>query len=269
MSERMSYQRRRMPMRYACALLLSFSAATDQWVTDGAVREAVAEFASDKLNEQQSQQAVKSRDYTQIALENRSTQWTANPNGEAVIDNLSIPSHQKEYVKFVFNGVKYAMNNGSQVNPQLMMAVPIIETGYGTDTLSNESNNHHGIKGATAECGSVTSPTREEINGEDIFIEDEFKCYTDKFGSFVDFSGLMGRKPHFSEVVPCSGSLEDAANALQHEVDPVTCDIIAYQQSISPITGKKVLGHATDSSYVAVVQDVAQFIHVDELFYPA
>lgn len=260
MSERM------MPLRIAVPLLIASPVVMDQWVTDGLVREAAIEFLQDGMNDSNE---LALPEYQEVHITNHNASWQANPNGEAIIDNLKLPQHQKDYVKFAFNAVKYALENGAQTNPAMMLSIPIIETGYGTDGLSERANNHFGIKGSTEECGSVDSETFEEINGQQIDIVDSFKCYDSPFGSFVDFDSMMKRLPHFADVIPCSGDLTTASNALQHEVDPMTCEIIAYQQETSPVTGNRVLGHATGSAYVALVEDVAHLIHAEELFTPA
>lgn len=95
----------------------------------------------------------------------------------------------------------------SGIPAEILFAQMCIESGYGSSALGNA---YFGIKAKENEP-SVTSKTKEEINGEEITITDEFKAYSSMEESIEDHTDLL--LSQYKQYVT-TGSIEDWCDAL-------------------------------------------------------
>jgi hypothetical protein len=249
--------------------LLLVAGYLDEHMTEGVVRQKAAELLGEFLGNQSGQEREFNAPVRTEVVSNPNSKWVGNPQTKELIaslDNLS--QSQKDYVWFAYNGALKVLEEGGHENPAGIVGVAILETGYGTDALSPISNNHFGIKGV-GDAGTVNMQTREVLNGQDAYIVDGFKAYGDAYGSFVDFSKMHDRLAHYADVAYCSSTPEGMLNAMQFELDLNTCEILATQGEMSPVTDTVVLGHATDPNYVSAVMDVINSIGAEQFFLPA
>lgn len=92
----------------------------------------------------------------------------------------------KEFLDFAG---KYAKEVAAEhgLYASVMMAQTALETGYGKSSLSTIANNFFGIKAGTGYRGySIIMPTWEEVNGERVKIDAEFRFYPSYAESFAD-----------------------------------------------------------------------------------
>jgi hypothetical protein len=142
---------------------------------------------------------------------------------------------QQEYYTKVYNAVYAAAVAQGLPNPEVIArlgaAQSSLETGYGK-SMPSGSNNAFGIKG-TGSAGSVNSSTREVINGQSVYINDNFRAYSSIEESASDYVSLLNSKSRYASVVSAT-NIDDAASAL----------------------GKS--GYATDPSYGSTVASIAK-----------
>jgi flagellum-specific peptidoglycan hydrolase FlgJ len=86
----------------------------------------------------------------------------------------------------------YAQEQGRiyGILPAFIMAVAMLETGYGKSTLCNQANNLFSIKGEY-EGKSISLPTIEYINGKRVTVQAKFRKYPSFRESCRDFCELI------------------------------------------------------------------------------
>lgn len=95
----------------------------------------------------------------------------------------------------------------SGIPAEILFAQICIESAYGS---AAPGNNYFGIK-ANGNESSVTSETKEEVNGKEVTIVDEFKAYASMEESIEDHTDLLLN--NYQEYVT-TGSIEDWCDAL-------------------------------------------------------
>lgn len=123
------------------------------------------------------------------------------------------------------------------VPASVTMAQAILESGWGQSELTQEANNFFGIKcnGESEHSnGCVTKRTREVINGQEIWVDAEFRSYATPADSFTDHGAFLRDNARY-------------ANAFNFQDDP--------DQFIREVHQA---GYATDPNYSSVVIGLMQ-----------
>lgn len=85
--------------------------------------------------------------------------------------------------------------------PSLIMAQAILESEWGESTLAADYNNFFGIKADSSWTGkSVNLQTREVIDNNDIYINDNFRVYDSPKQSFQDRADFLRLNARYSDV---------------------------------------------------------------------
>ena len=125
-------------------------------------------------------------------------------------------SQRAEYItKFTQAVVNAAKGTG--LFPSLFMAQAILESGNGQSSLAKKYNNHFGIKASKGWKGKVVDmKTREVFNGNEVFIKDGFRWYTNPLDSFKDRVDFLKKNLRYAKYgVFTAKSPEEQADALQ------------------------------------------------------
>ena len=118
----------------------------------------------------------------------------------------------KQFTLAVVNAAK-----GTGLFPSLFMAQAILESGNGQSSLAKKYNNHFGIKASKDWKGKVIDmKTREVFNGNEVFIKDGFRWYTNPLDSFKDRVDFLKKNQRYAKHgVFTAKSPEEQADALQ------------------------------------------------------
>lgn len=142
---------------------------------------------------------------------------------------------QKDYYTKVYNAVYAAAVAKGLPNPEVIArlgaAQSSLETGYGK-SMPAGSNNAFGIKGS-GPAGSVNSRTREVVNGQNIYINDNFRAYNNFEESATDYVNFLTKNKRYASVISAT-NIDDAATAIGRS------------------------GYATDPTYGTVVRSIAK-----------
>lgn len=101
--------------------------------------------------------------------------------------------------------------------PSVFAAQAILESGVfkGGSTLARDYNNYFGIKKGSSWTGkTVTLSTKENYNGIDVYIKDEFRVYDTPRQSFEDRVNLLLNSSRYKDVYTYD-TPEEQAKALQ------------------------------------------------------
>lgn len=125
------------------------------------------------------------------------------PPGQTVGKTVNFKGTQQEYYTKVYNAVYAAAVAKGLPNPEVIArlgaAQSSLETGYGK-SMPAGSNNAFGIKG-TGPAGSVSSRTKEVINGQYVEIRDNFRVYNNFEESAVDYVDFLAKNKRYKPVL--------------------------------------------------------------------
>lgn len=110
---------------------------------------------------------------------------------DLVMNNLLMnPGQQSNFIREI---TPYAMKVAKENNlfPSVMIAQAVIESASGTSGLSANYNNYFGIKGSFGSDSSVVMPTQEYYSASPVTIDQPFRKYADREGSFRDNAALL------------------------------------------------------------------------------
>ena len=125
-------------------------------------------------------------------------------------------SQRADYIKqFTIAVVNAAKGTG--LFPSLFMAQAILESGNGQSSLAKKYNNHFGIKASKDWKGKVIDmKTREVFNGNEVFIKDGFRWYTNPLDSFKDRVDFLKKNQRYAKHGVFTAKFpEEQADALQ------------------------------------------------------
>ncbi len=125
------------------------------------------------------------------------------------------------------------------VLPSVTVAQAILESGWGSSTLSTQAHNLFGIKGSY-HGQYVNMPTREVYNGQSVYINDNFRKYDNN-----------------------SESVEDHGNFLY--VNSRYRNLLGDRNYVSVANKLRQDGHATDPSYANLLIELVQEYNLTQL----
>lgn len=103
--------------------------------------------------------------------------------------NKVVANPQTQQALFINEVAPYAYKVAKEnhILPSVLIAQSVIESDSGRSTLASQYHNYFGIKGSWNDKGSVVMPTQEyyaENGGQPVTVNQPFKIYTDRAGSF-------------------------------------------------------------------------------------
>jgi flagellum-specific peptidoglycan hydrolase FlgJ len=170
--------------------------------------------------------------------------YVLNDEQNGLIDSLSLSPSQKAFLKQVTAGAIGLHQRGSKVNPEVVIAQSILESGWGGSDLTKQANNYFGMKAGTAWKGkTVVMPTREFINGSWVTVDATWQAFASAEECFAEYEKFIQERTHF-------------ADALQHSSNPEE-----YVKAL--VNGD--LKYATDPSYVQKIMGTVKANHLSRI----
>lgn len=159
---------------------------------------------------------------------------------QADLSSLHFSNNQRcqNFIQSVAPG---AINGWKQygVLPSVTVAQAILESGWGSSTLSTQAHNLFGIKGSY-HGHYVNMPTREVYNGRSVYINDNFRAYANN-----------------------SESVEDHGNFLY--VNSRYHNLLGDRNYVSVANKLRQDGYATDPSYASLLIQLVQEYNLTQL----
>lgn len=106
---------------------------------------------------------------------------------------------QQDFIQSVAAGAVEGWNE-YKVLPSITVAQAILESGWGTSSLSTQAHNLFGIKGAY-NGQSVTMSTREVYNGRSVYVNANFRAYPSNSESVTDHGRFLYENSRYSNLL--------------------------------------------------------------------
>jgi len=143
------------------------------------------------------------------------------PGGTGPIDPATLPRTGNAFMDSIAaDAIRTQRETG--VPASVTMAQAMIESGSGRSGLTRRANNYFGIKG-TGPAGSVTMPTREVVNGQNVMVDARFRAYHNAQESFTDHANLLANGRRYQTAMSHRDDAEQFArdiHAAGYATDP-------------------------------------------------
>ena len=106
---------------------------------------------------------------------------------------------QQAFIESVAEGAIESWNEYG-VLPSITVAQAILESGWGSSTLSTQAHNLFGIKGSY-NGNYVTMSTREVINGQSVYVNAAFRAYANNSESVEDHGNFLYSNSRYSNLL--------------------------------------------------------------------
>ena len=123
-------------------------------------------------------------------------------------------SSQQAFIESVAKGAIEGWNEYG-VLPSITVAQAILESGWGSSTLSTQAHNLFGIKGSY-NGNYVTMSTREVINGQSVYVNAAFRAYANNSESVEDHGNFLYSNSRYSNLLGDT-SYTDVAQKLSQD----------------------------------------------------
>lgn len=202
-----------------------------------AQRPAVAEAGPQRLPAQiikqaYEPQATASINNAQISTESQPKPHALNKEQIQLIDSFAgrLDQQRRDFLKALLPAVMQTRQNGAPINAAVAIAQGLIESQWGAKA---PEDNYYGIKAGSDWTGPVVEfVTREEVNGQSIYITDKFRAYKSLEESVADYGNLIGM------YYPTAAANKD--------------DVNGY------LEGLRAGGYATDSNYLNLLKTIIE-----------
>ncbi|MCT3446795.1 LysM peptidoglycan-binding domain-containing protein [Limosilactobacillus fermentum] len=121
---------------------------------------------------------------------------------------------QQAFIESVAEGAIEGWNEYG-VLPSITVAQAILESGWGSSTLSTQAHNLFGIKGSY-NGNYVTMSTREVINGQSVYVNAAFRAYANNSESVKDHGNFLYSNSRYSNLLGDT-SYTDVAQKLSQD----------------------------------------------------
>ncbi|WP_368887208.1 LysM peptidoglycan-binding domain-containing protein [Limosilactobacillus fermentum] len=121
---------------------------------------------------------------------------------------------QQAFIESVAKGAIEGWNEYG-VLPSITVAQAILESGWGSSTLSTQAHNLFGIKGSY-NGNYVTMSTREVINGQSVYVNAAFRAYANNSESVEDHGNFLYSNSRYSNLLGDT-SYTDVAQKLSQD----------------------------------------------------
>jgi len=171
-----------------------------------------------------------------------------------IIDSLDLSAYQKVFLEGIATGVINAVKQGAKINPDVVIAQAILESGWGESQLSSIYHNPFGMKAGTTWTGpTVELPTEEFYNGQYVTIMAKWKVFSNYTEAIQDYAEMMASDPYFQMSAECSSSALAYLTALQYAVNN-SCQAIGSKPP-----------YATDPNYISSILNVIQELEIEQI----
>ncbi len=161
------------------------------------------------------------------------------------INTLNITPKQKDFLSKIVVNVKDLQQQNNTINPRVITAQAILESGWGESRLAHEYRNLFGIKAGTQWRGDkVNLDTQEVIKGYVVNEGAFFRVYATLVDSFADYVDFIQQSPYFSE-------------ALAYPDDD--------EKYLDVLVGREVK-YATDPHYKQLILDIITTLNLGNIF---
>lgn len=176
-------------------------------------------------------------------------------NWEAIFDqnNPELSDEERANIK---EAIRIGVANGDRINPLLLVGQFGGESGFGTSSLARKSNNGFGMTG-NPDSNSYDVVWHNDNGNLRPFIK--FDTIGDGIQYYVD---RITSLPQYQDQLNCHSSIDEAIDALWHELAPDSCRIIARQGEGGVLS----YGEVSDEEYKRLVHSVVDGLHLEELF---
>lgn len=170
--------------------------------------------------------------------------YQLNAEQNSLIDTLNLSADKKAFLKQVTAGAIGLHLRGSKVNPEVVVAQSILESGWGGSGLAKQANNYFGMKASSDWKGkTISMPTQEFINGSWVMVDAEWRAFDDAEDCFAEYAKFIEQRPHFADALEHTGNPEEYVKAL--------------------VNGG--LKYATDPDYVQKIMGTVRANHITEI----
>ncbi|MDN6181257.1 MAG: LysM peptidoglycan-binding domain-containing protein, partial [Staphylococcus equorum] len=146
-------------------------------------------------------------------LQEEAEQHPGDNNGPAVSTFSSVAPEPSAFIEGLA-GHAAPVAEANNLYASVMIAQAVVESGWGSSTLSQAPNNNlFGIKG-TYNGQSVKMPTQEYINGRYVTVNADFRKYPSYTASFQDNAALLSTNLYSGAWKSNTNSYKDATAAL-------------------------------------------------------
>lgn len=174
----------------------------------------------------------------QKAVVQQTTTPTANTQADLSSINFSSNAKSQAFIESVAPGAIAGWKEYG-VLPSVTVAQAILESGWGSSTLSTEAHNLFGIKGSY-NGQSVTMRTREVYGGRSVYVNASFRAYPNNSASIEDHGNFLYSNSRYSNLL---GDTNYASVAKKLQAD----------------------GYATDPSYASTLISLIQTYKLTQL----
>ncbi len=180
-------------------------------------------------------------------------EWAVDPNYREIIASSNLEEHKKQFLIDVTDAVMNAVNNGALINPRVVIAQAIVESGWGEGKGAEEGFNIFSVKAsaewAAANPDKIVKIYDDEYDENRNRIESSFKKYGSAQEALDDYIRMITTADHYQDSVACRGTDEGYLNGLIHE--------LRQDCSIGRIQGEDgVLSYATNQHYSETIMSV-------------
>jgi flagellum-specific peptidoglycan hydrolase FlgJ len=175
------------------------------------------------------------------------------------IPDLSAP--KIAYLLKVINGTNQLMAQGAKINPEVMDAQAMLESGWGQSKLA-AYNNFFGMKAPEGYTGStVEMLTSEYVNGEYDHIMAKFMTFPTAQAGLQAYVDFIQSRSYFADAIAHANNPLLYVEGLQNKLNPNGTVAIAQGQPGSE-------SYATSPTYVPDIMATIKYNHIDKLLAP-
>ena len=143
------------------------------------------------------------------------------------------------------DAVRALLSRGVKLNPRVVIAQAVLESGWGESLLAKQHHNYFGLKAGTLWHGPVVSmSTREFVDGSEIVTEAVWRSYSSASEGFLDYVRFISSSEYFSGAL---NYVDDDERYLSELVD-------------------KDVKYATDPKYKAKILELITELHLTDTF---
>lgn len=173
--------------------------------------------------------------------------YQLNDEQNQIIDALNLTGDQKAFLKQATAGAISLQQHGSKINPEVVIAQAILESGWGGSKLTTQAHNYFGMKAGSDWKGkTVVMPTREFENGSWITINATWKAFDSAEDCFAEYAKFIENSPNFKDALDHPDDAQAYVNALLN-------------------TDNGQHAYATDPAYTGKILGTVRANHIDQL----
>lgn len=186
--------------------------------------------------------------------------WQLHPSSAQTISELNLEQYKKDFVSKVTDIVMRAYNNGAQINPRVVIAQAVLESGFGMGKGAIEGNNIFSVKASDEYIAEHPDKIvwiyddEYDANGERKL--SAFKKYDSVEEALLDYIRMITEADHYNDAQQCRGSDDAYINGLMNELR-IDC-------TIGRMKGEDgVMSYATNDHYAETLLSVIRNLHMD------